>query len=85
VSLSERTLISRIGGLTRAARHDGVAMTEAARANGPGRLPYWENQVDPDGILDDAERIRRAEAARKAHYSAMALKSAQVRRKRNAS
>ncbi len=40
--------------------------------------------VDPDGVLDPAERAKRAENARKAHYKKLALKSAQVRRAKKA-
>jgi hypothetical protein len=39
-------------------------------------------QVDPDGILPEAERQRRAECARKAYYTALAAKSARARRSR---
>lgn len=51
---------------------------------GPARAAYnarWDREVDPEGILPPAERAKRAEAARKAHYSRMALASAKARRK----
>ncbi|BCP05896.1 hypothetical protein P6281_16360 [Mycobacterium sp. 5-140-3-2] len=44
----------------------------------------FERQVDPDGILLPAERARRAENARKAHFQLLALKSARARRARKA-
>jgi hypothetical protein len=44
-------------------------------------LDKFERQVDPDGVLAPAERARRAEHARKAHFKRMALKSAHVRRR----
>ena len=50
----------------------------------PGRkaaMERFERLVDPDGKLAPGERARRAEHARKAHFAAMALKSAQVRRR----
>jgi hypothetical protein len=45
-------------------------------------LDKFERQVDPEGILPPAERAVRAEHARKAHFKRLALKSAQVRRRR---
>jgi hypothetical protein len=40
-------------------------------------------EVDPDGILPEAERQRRAECARKAYFAGLAAKSAQARRERH--
>lgn len=48
----------------------------------PGRdamLAKFEQQVDPDGTLPPAERARRAEYARKAHFTRLALKAAKAR------
>lgn len=45
-------------------------------------LDRFERQVDPDGLLDPAERALRAEFAKKAHFAAMARKSAISRRKK---
>lgn len=39
-------------------------------------------QVDPEGVLPEKERQQRAEQARKAFYTRMALKSVQARRAR---
>lgn len=58
---------------------DRAARTANARK---AALDRFEQQVDPDGILPPAERARRAEHARKAHFLRMAYKSAQVRRRR---
>jgi hypothetical protein len=41
----------------------------------------FERQVDPDGVLDPAERAKRAEHARKAYFIGLALKSAAARRR----
>jgi hypothetical protein len=76
-----RVLIARIGGYARAAQHDSTAMTANARANGPGSISYWESKVDPDHVLSDADRRRRAEAAKKEHYTRLALASAKARKK----
>jgi hypothetical protein len=51
----------------------------------PARLAWeakFEEQVDPHGTLSPEERARRAEAARKAHYTKMAYRSARARSKR---
>jgi hypothetical protein len=45
-------------------------------------LDKFETQVDPEGKLSPAERAVRAEHARKAHFKRLALRSAQVRRRR---
>jgi hypothetical protein len=49
-------------------------MTAAARAAFNG--PYFESKVDPDGLLPESERLRRAEFARRAHFVEMARRSA---------
>jgi hypothetical protein len=48
-------------------------------------LQRFERQVDPDGTLNPAERRRRAEQAMRAHMAGLALRSAQVRRRKKAS
>ena len=58
-----------------------TARTEPARR---AFLRRFEDQVDPDRTLPDAERTRRAEAARKAHFQRMALKSARARQRKAA-
>jgi hypothetical protein len=77
---SERTLRSQI------AAHESWAHCEDRTARtAPARramLDKFEKQVDPDGTLLPAERAKRAENARKAHYKRLALKSAQGRRRR---
>ena len=55
---------------------DPAARTAPARA---AALNRFEQQVDPDGTMDPAERARRAASARKAHFRQMAYKSARVR------
>lgn len=53
----------RLGGLSTRSRHDPRRITE------PARLARWRKYltaVDPDGILPPAERVARAEAARRA-------------------
>ena len=77
---TERSIIASIGGSTSWARTpDRAARTAPARAAADAR---FEREVDPTGVLDPAERARRAEHLRRAHYQRMALKSVQARRKR---
>jgi hypothetical protein len=42
----------------------------------------FENQVDPDRVLSERERAKRAENARRAYFQALALKASKARRKR---
>lgn len=58
---------------------DRKARTANARHAAMSR---FEKQVDPHGELPPDERAKRAEAAKKAHYQRMALKSAQSRRRK---
>jgi len=57
---------------------DPTARTAPARDAFQAR---FEKQVDPDGILSAQERTRRAESARKAFFTGLALKSSSGRRK----
>lgn len=56
---------------------DRKAGTAAGRK---AALDRFERQVDPEGVLSEAERAELAAHARKAHMLRMALKSAAVRR-----
>jgi hypothetical protein len=76
---AERSLRSRLAAHESWARTpDPTARTANARQAFRDR---FENQVDPQGILDPDERVRRAESARKAYYTRLALKSATSRRR----
>lgn len=79
-SRAERSLAAKVAAHTRWANEDPVEGTAAARRAGPGQRSYWEQRVDPTGSLSAAERARRAESAKKAHYAALALASARSRR-----
>jgi len=80
---SERALRARM------AAHASWANTSDRRARtAPGRkaaMDRFERQVDPDGTLDPKERALRAEQAKKAHMTRLALKSAQARRRKRLS
>jgi hypothetical protein len=71
------SLKGRLGAYALHATHDPRETTVPARRAAEAR---FEREVDPDGILDPAERARRAEYAKKAFFTRIALKSAKVRR-----
>lgn len=74
LSPAERVLRSRAG----AYKQHSLGRTNT----GPARAAYdarWAKLVDPDGVLDEAERERRAFYAKKAHYTDMAYRSARAR------
>lgn len=77
-SPAERTLRARLAALTRHSRTDGRTATAAARQ---AFVDRFERDVDPDNVLPITERARRAEAARKAHYTRLALRSVEARRR----
>jgi hypothetical protein len=78
-SPEERSLRGRIGAYRLHSQYDSKEITRAART---AFLAKWAREVDPDSVLPEAERDRRAEAALKAHMARLALKSAQARRAR---
>lgn len=80
-----RRTLSQIAAHSLHATVDGREHVSRATAKSPARLDYWEAKVDPTGTLPVAERIRRAEHAKAAHFKRMALKSAESRRKAKAS
>jgi hypothetical protein len=74
----ERTLRSRLAAQTLHSKYDSRELTANGRA---AFLKRFEDQVDPNRELPEAERLRRAEHARKAYFTRLALKSAQARRR----
>ncbi|MFD4432892.1 hypothetical protein [Nocardia sp. NPDC058497] len=77
---SERTLQARIAAHESWARTpDRAARTAKARSAMESK---FDRIVDPDGLLSPEERAYRSGQARKAHYTRLALKSAQSRRRR---
>ncbi len=76
---SEIALAARVGAYASWAKTtDPTARTAPARQAFDGR---FEREVDPDGTLPPEERARRAEHARKAYFTRLALASAKARRK----
>lgn len=56
-------------------------MTASARAAAADR---FEREVDPDGVLDPAERARRAEYARRLWFTQLSRKGVEARKRRAA-
>jgi hypothetical protein len=82
VDVADMALRGRIGAHRLHATHDSREITQAART---AFLSKFLAEADPDGVLPEAERLRRAEHARKAYFARLALKSARARsRSRNA-
>jgi hypothetical protein len=77
---TQRTLRARMGAY--ALHAQGKTNTEAARKASPQSLDYWAAKVDPDRALSDVERAKRAEHARKAYMTGLALASSQARSKK---
>lgn len=78
---NDRVLIARIAAAERWARvPDRTAATEPARR---GLLARFEREVDPDGVLDVVERLRRAEQLRRAQLlrASRAAVAARARRR----
>ena len=75
----EMALRGRIGAYRLHATHDPHETTKSARAAFNAR---FLRDVDPEGKLPEAERQRRAEAARKAYFARLARLSAVARRQK---
>ncbi len=78
---AERTLRARAAAYRLHSLYDSRELTANARAAFADR---FTRQVDPDGILSESERQRRAECARKAYFADLAARSAKARRQRRA-
>jgi hypothetical protein len=78
---AQRSLNARLAAHARWSKADPVDGTAAARKAFADR---FEREVDPDGVLSPAERARRAESARKAHFTRLALASSRARAARKA-
>jgi hypothetical protein len=75
----DRAVIARIAAAERWGRTpDRSAATEPARR---GLRAKFERQADPEGVLDAAERSRRADALMTAHMLRLARESAKARRR----
>ena len=77
---SERRLRGRMAAALLHSRYDSRALTRQART---AFLEKFVREVDPERRLPEAERLRRAEQARRAHFLRLAIASATARRKRS--
>ncbi len=75
---TERSLRARLAAHSLHAKVDSTVHTAPARK---AFLDRFEAEVDPDGVLPEPERKRRADHARKAYFTRLALASARARRK----
>lgn len=74
---SERSLRARLAAQTMHSRNDSRVTSAPARAAAEKR---FLDEVDLERVLPEAERLRRAECAKKAHFTRMAYLSARARR-----
>jgi len=73
---TERVLRARIG---------AHALRDARETTAAGRrafLARFLDEVDPDRVLSEPERLKRAEQAKKAYFTRLALESAKSRRRK---
>lgn len=75
---ADRKLAARLAAHSLHAQVDSREHTEPARV---AFMARFDDEVDPDRTLPQAERVRRADQAKKAYFTRLALKSAQARRR----
>ena len=78
---AERSLRGRMGAYVVHARHDPRRITAPARE---AFLNRFLDEVDPDRVLPEPDRLRRAAAARKAYFTRLAFLASRRRTKRRA-
>src|SRR5829696_5200424 len=78
---AERSLRARLAAYALHAQHDPRETTAKGRAP---FLARFDREVDPKGLLEPDERRRRAEQARRAYFTRLALASAKARRAKRA-
>lgn len=76
---SERSLQARMAAHALHASVDSREHTEQARR---AFMARFDDEVDPNRELPEPERRRRADQAKKAYFTRLALKSAQARRRK---
>jgi hypothetical protein len=78
LSAEELSLRARAGAHALHAKYDSRELTANGRAK---FLQRFVNEVDPDRVLPEAERLRRAEHALRSYMARLALRSVKARRK----
>lgn len=79
LSPAERSLRGRMGAYALHARYDPRQTTAAAR---DAFLRRFVDEVDPDRVLPESERLRRAASARKAYFTRLAYLASRRRHRR---
>ena len=74
----QRSLRSRLAAHASWARTSD--RTERTRRAREAFMRRFEDEVDPDRLLSETERLQRAEQAKKAHFARLALRSSLARR-----
>jgi hypothetical protein len=77
LSPAERSRRARMAAHVLHSRYDSKELTKPARAAFDDR---FLNEVDPDRVLPEAERHRRAQHAKKAYMQGLAIRSARARK-----
>jgi hypothetical protein len=77
----ERSQISRMGAFALHSRYDSRVTSQPAR---DAFMAGFEDEVDPDRVLPEAERKRRAAHAKRLYFTRLAHQSAKARRRRGA-
>lgn len=72
---------AKIAALSRWMKEDPAGQAAKGQA---GLLKKFFDEVDPDRVLPEAERVRRATVARRLHMTRLAVASAQKRRRHSA-
>lgn len=73
----QRAARARLAAHVKHSRYDSKHQTERARQ---AFLDRFEREVDPEGVLDPAERYKRSQHAKRAYFQRLAMRSAEVRR-----
>ena len=81
---SRQAIAGRLGALTSWANTvDRTARTRSARAKSPSNVEYHLERLDPERFADatEAQKLAAADAARRAYFAELAMRSAQARRR----
>lgn len=85
LSPAHRSLVGQVAAHTRWAQTTREERKAATAAATEGRRKSWERKADPDGRMTPDDLAEAVARLKKAHYSLMALRSAQARMGRGAS
>jgi len=80
----QRAMRGRIGAYTRLSKYGADEIKDMTAAARKGFMARFDDEVDPERVLPEAERFRRAEAAKKAYFARLGLKRSQAAAKKKA-